>query len=561
MLIALIFGGVAANAQFRDGHYLPQLGLDLAGGTTVTLTAVTEAGKKPPESQINQAVDIIRQRVNGLGIAESQVSAQDDAIIVQVPGQGQRKVVEQVGQTARLYFRQVLVTGPGAPAPQPSASTPSSKPSKSGKPSESAKPNESPSGRALSKALQSQPQSSGRPAAAAPTDQPTSLPTSIPTDLGQQQQQGPDLSGVDPKMIQKFQELDCSQKKNRTGGGKLEKPEDQVVACDRTGSEKFILGPAKVLGTNVDKASGISDPQDFGKWKVTLDFDGKGTKQFSALTTEAYQAQSPDRKRIAIELDHVVQSAPGINDGPITGGTAEISGDFKQTDAEDLANVLKYGALPLQFKQSSIESVSPTLGKELLNGGLIAGGIGLGVVAVYVFLYYRGLGIVSILSLAGSALLTFGTVTLMSEFIGYRLSLAGIGGLIVAIGITADSFIVYFERLRDEVREGKTLRQATERSWVRARRTIVTADTVTFMAALILYVVSVDQVRGFAFTLGLTTLVDVLVVFLFTKPLMTLLVRTKFFGGGHRFSGLNPASLGARDVPRARTRRATVREA
>src|SRR5690606_37322694 len=263
------FGGIAANAEFKNGKYLPQLGLDLAGGTTVTLTAVTEAGKKPPEDQINQAVDIIRQRVNGLGVAEAQVSAQDDAIIVQVPGQGQRKVVEQVGQTARLYFRQVLVTGPGAPQPSPTDTASTGKPSgKPSKPGQSAKPNESPSGRAMGKALQ-EPRSSGRPAAA-PSDQPTSLPTSLPTDLGEQQQ-GPDLSGVDPKKITEFQKLDCSKKENRSGGGeKLEKPDEQVVACDRTGAEKFILGPAKVLGTNVTKASAISDPQDFGKWKVTL---------------------------------------------------------------------------------------------------------------------------------------------------------------------------------------------------------------------------------------------------------------------------------------------------
>ncbi|MQA06399.1 MAG: protein translocase subunit SecD [Streptosporangiales bacterium] len=544
----------------RDGKYLPQLGLDLAGGTTVTLTAVTESGNPPQEEQMNQAVNIIRQRVNGLGIAEAQVTAQGDSIIVQVPGHSQREVVEQVGQTAKLYFRQVLFSDAAAPQPSntptssPSAS-PSAEEGQSGRPS--IEPSESSSGRAMGKALQNEGPGQAQ-AGAAPSTLPTNMPTSLPTGGTQQQ---PDLSGIKKSTLMEFQKLDCTDKKNRSGGGgEIEKANEQVVVCDRDGTRKYILGPAKVLGTSVDEAEAISDPQDFGQWKVTLDFDGKGTKQFAALTTEASQQQG-DRNLIAIELDRTVISAPGITNGAITGGTAEITGDFKQKEAQDLANVLRYGALPLEFRQSSIESVSPTLGRELLTGGLLAGLIGLGVVAIYVFFYYRGLGVVSILSLAGSALLTFGVVTLMSEFIGYRLTLAGVGGLIVAIGITADSFIVYFERLRDEVREGKTLRQAVERSWGRARRTILTADTVTFLAAVILYIVSVDQVRGFAFTLGLTTFVDILVVFLFTKPLMSLLVRTRFFGGGHRFSGLSASSLGVPESVKARTRRVRTREA
>ncbi|MQA82897.1 MAG: protein translocase subunit SecD [Streptosporangiales bacterium] len=562
VLLALVFGGIVANAQFNNGQYLPRLGLDLAGGTTVTLTAVTESGKPPPERQIDQAVDIIRQRVNGLGIAESQVSAQGDSIIVQVPGQGQRKVVEQVGQTAKLYFRQVMISGPGG-VPEPTSSpsgTSTGEPTGEATPTpgetatapgETATPSQSASGRAVGKAMERRAAPTGLP-----TDLPTNLPTGMPT--GMPTEQGPDTSGIKPAKLEEFQKLDCTKAANRAGG-RLEKANEQVVACGRDGTEKYILGPAKVLGTEVTKAEAVSDPQDFGKWKVVLNFNGKGTSQFGQLTTAVNKEQG-DRRRVAIELDHLVMSAPNIEE-PILGGTAEISGSFTQESAQDLSNVLRYGALPLQFKQSSIESVSPTLGRELLNGGLVAGLIGLGVVAIYVFLYYRGLGLVSVLSLLGSGGLTFGVVVLMSEFIGYRLSLAGIGGLIVAIGITADSFIVYFERLRDEVREGKSLRQATERSWVRARRTILTADTVTFLAALILYIVSVDQVRGFAFTLGLTTLVDVIVVFLFTKPLMTLLVRTRFFGEGHPMSGLDPRRLGAKESTRVVARRATPREA
>jgi preprotein translocase subunit SecD len=554
ILVALVFGGIVAKAELGGGRYAPRLGLDLAGGTTVTLDAVTESGKAAPQSQINQAVNIIRQRVNGLGVAEANVSSQGSSIVVQVPGQGQSQVVNQVGQTAKLYFRQVLLAAPGQPQPT-GTPTPTPSASKTGKKGGKAKstlqPTSSPSGRALSKALQAHGTSAPQ-AAPSSSSAPTGLPTSLPTDLSQQQQQ-PDLSGISQANLKKFAALDCN-KQNRSGG-QLENPKAQVVVCGKDDGQKYILGPAKVFGTQVTKAEAVSDPQQFGQWKVVLDFNNAGTKAFGDLTTAASKQQGA-RNQIAIELDHLVVSAPGIQQGPILGGTAEITGNFKQTEAQDLANVLKYGALPLEFKKNAIQSVSPTLGRDQLNGGLLAGVVGLGLVIIYVFLYYRGLGIVSVLSLMCSALLTYGSVVLLSEFVGYRLSLAGIAGLIVAIGITADSFIVYFERLRDEVREGKTLRQATERSWTRARRTILTADTVSFLAALILYTVSVDQVKGFAFTLGLTTVIDIVVVFLFTKPLMTLLVRTRFFGGGHVLSGLDPARLGASNVARAVSRTA-----
>ncbi|MBO0826347.1 MAG: protein translocase subunit SecD [Streptosporangiales bacterium] len=559
MLVALGFGGIVAKAELGSGQYTPKLGLDLAGGTTVTLDAVTQSGKPAPQSQINQAVNIIRQRVNGLGVAEANVSAQGSSIVVQVPGQGQNEVVNQVGQTAKLYFRQVLFAAPGqaqpTSSPTPTASS-SKQPGKSSStPRASLRPTNSPSGRALSKALEAHGTSAhAAPSnAAAPSGQPTSLPTSLPTGLQQQQQQQPDLSGIPQATLKKFAALDCD--KHNRAGGQLEDPKQQVVVCGKDDGQKYILGPAKVFGTQVSKAEAVTDPQQFGQWKVNLSFNNAGTKAFGQLTTAASKQQGA-RNQIAIELDHLVVSAPGIQQGPILGGTAEITGNFTQTEAQDLANVLKYGALPLEFKKNAIQSVSPTLGRDQLNGGLLAGAVGLALVILYVFLYYRGLGMVSVLSLACSALLTYGSVVLLSEFVGYRLSLAGIAGLIVAIGITADSFIVYFERLRDEVREGKTLRQATERSWVRARRTILTADTVSFLAALVLYLVSVDQVKGFAFTLGLTTLIDIVVVFLFTKPMMTLLVRTSFFGGGHVLSGLDPGRLGASNVTRAVSRTA-----
>jgi preprotein translocase subunit SecD len=252
--------------------------------------------------------------------------------------------------------------------------------------------------------------------------------------------------------------------------------------------------------------------------------------------------------QFAIVLDGKVVSAPQVT-SPITQGSGEITGpggSFTHTQATSLTNVLKYGAVPLAFIPQSTQSISPELGASQLNAGLLAAAIGLLLVVIYSFLYYRGLAIVSVVSLAIAALISWLSVILLSKYQGYTLSLAGVAGLIVAIGITADSFVVYFERLRDEVREGRSLRAAVERGWQRARRTILVSDTVSFLAALLLYIIAIGDVRGFAFTLGLTTLIDIVVVFLFTKPMVTLLARTEFFGRGHKWSGLDPVRLGSK---------------
>jgi len=319
-----------------------------------------------------------------------------------------------------------------------------------------------------------------------------------------------------------------------------------------------------VLGTDVSSASAglASNSQGVatGGWQVNLNFTGKGRAKF-ADTTRRLAQQSDPLNRFGIVLDGLVVSAPALNNGPIVGGQAQITGNFTQSEATDLANVLKYGALPLTFDAGQVQEVSATLGGDQLKAGLIAGAIGLFLVVLYSLLYYRGLGLVTVASLMVSAILTYGLVVLLGWQVGFRLSLAGIAGLIVAIGITADSFIVYFERLRDEVRDGKSLRVSVETGWVRARRTILAADFVSFLAAVILYVVSAGGVRGFAFTLGLTTLLDVVIVFMFTKPLVTILARTKFYGQGHKWSGLDPEHLGTTRrtllTPAPRTRAAT----
>jgi preprotein translocase subunit SecD len=354
---------------------------------------------------------------------------------------------------------------------------------------------------------------------------------------------------VTPQLEQQLAQLDCSDlAKVRTDLRRQNRddPKKPLVTCSEDGGEKFVLGPAEVLGTDISSASaGLAtntQGQPVGGWQVVLDFTGAGSRKFADITRRLAALQG-DQNRFGIVLDGVVVSAPTTNE-PILGGSAQITGDFSQAEATELANVLKYGALPLAFDPGEVQEVSPTLGGDQLHAGLVAGAIGLALVVLYSLLYYRGLGLVTVASLLVAGLLNYGAVVLLGWQLGFRLSLAGVAGLIVAIGVTADSFIVFFERLRDEVRDGKTLRVAVEAGWHRARRTILAADFVSVLAAVVLYLLSVGGVRGFAFALGLTTLVDIAVVFLFTKPLVTLLARTRFYGGGHPLSGLDPGHLG-----------------
>jgi preprotein translocase subunit SecD len=343
--------------------------------------------------------------------------------------------------------------------------------------------------------------------------------------------------------VAKYNALDCTKAVNRQGGGG-DNPNQPLVSCDRTGGSKYILSKAEVLGSQISSASAVLDQTGGGGWMVLLNFNGEGTTAFANVTSRVVSLPAP-QNQVAIVLDGLVVSAPRIISA-ITAGNAQITGNFTQTDSSDLANVLKYGALPLAFDSGEVQQISPTLGSDQLHAGLLAGAIGLILVLLYSLLYYRGLGLISIGSLTIAGGLTYLLTLVLGKTIGFTLTLAGIAGLIVSIGITADSFIVFFERLRDEVREGKSLRSAVETGWVRARHTIIVADSVSLIASVLLYFFAVGGVRGFAFTLGLTTLIDLLIVFTFTKPLLTLLVRTKFYGGGHRLSGLSPDRLGAK---------------
>jgi preprotein translocase subunit SecD len=358
-----------------------------------------------------------------------------------------------------------------------------------------------------------------------------------------------------------FNKLNCAGKNwQQTVGytkGQYTNPHIQIVSCD-SAHNKFVLDKSDVAGNMIASAS--ATPQtNSSAWQVNLSFKSNGAKAFGDLTTTMYDQYGTSNSPLddlAVVLDGTVVSFPAINQGPITGGQAQITGNFNQQMATTLANQLSYGALPLSFHQQSVQSVSPELGRDQLAAGLTAGALGLILVVMYLLIYYRGLAIVAAGSLVIAALLAFLSVILLGKYQGFALSLAGIAGLIVAIGITADSFVVFFERLRDEVRDGRSLRAAVERGWGRARRTILVSDTVSFLAAALLYYFAIGTVRGFAFTLGLTTIIDVLVVFTFTKPVMTLLARTKFFGQGHPLSGLDARRLGARAPWRAAPRAA-----
>jgi preprotein translocase subunit SecD len=506
----------------------PKLGLDLQGGTSVTLTARLPEGEKGQitKSAMDQAKQIIEDRVNGTGVAEAEVSVQGNRnIVVNIPGD---ELKTDLLSTALLRFRPVLQAGQAAPAQQSPSGAPTGSPSPSATPSGSSSPSPSPStsdnGRAVSGALLGQ--------------QSSPSPTPTPSAGGE----GQGAAQITPEIQKQFDQLDCA-KSAEERKGKIEPADGLLVTCDSDGF-KYILGPTAVEGTHLNGANAGLPQSGVGSWQVNLSFDGTGTKQFAQTTKDLVNKQSP-QNQFAIVLDGQVVSAPVVQ-AEIPTGRAEITGNFSQSEAKDLANVLKYGALPLAFDQSELNEISPTLGSDYLVVGVIAGAVGLALVALYLLIYYRGLGLVAMASLVIAGLLTYASVVLLGEWIGFTLTLAGIAGLIVAVGITADSFVVFFERLRDEVRDGRSLRAAVEHGWRRARRTILVADFVSFLAAAVLYILSIGSVRGFAFALGLTTVIDVVVVFLFTKPLIALLARTKFYGGGHRWSGLDPDRLGAR---------------
>ena len=497
-LLIIILGITGLNwlaVAFQGGQWAPKLALDLEGGTQIVLAAqLPEGSPDPSAEQMQQAVSIIRQRVDAAGVSEAEITTQGGRnIVVAVPGEMDEQTRARIENSAKLEFRPVLVTDAAA-------------------------------------------SSQIIPPEMLPPDLSTA-PAVEPTDPS-------DLNQIYDTLYLEFLQFNCATDIKPASEIDPAKP---LITCDQSGTEKYILGPVEVSGSNIANASsGLVQTQTgatTNQWAVNIQFDAPGTDAFAAMTQRLFGLQGA-QNQFAATLDNLVIVAPTTN-AVITDGRPQISGTFTEASARTLADQLKFGALPFNFETQSAETISATLGTSQLMSGLIAGLIGLILVVVYSVVQYRVLGLVTIASLAIAAVFAYLVVTYLSNQEGYRLSLAGVAGLIVAIGITADSFIVYFERIKDELRDGRSLPAAVEAGWSRAIRTILASDAVNFLVAVVLFFIAVGNVRGFALTLGLTTLIDLVVVTMFTHPLMRLLAHTRFFGGGHPLSGLDPRALGA----------------
>ena len=519
-IIAVMGGVVGAGVLWGGWTAAPKLALDLQGGTQIILEPlIAEGAADVTNEQLEQAVSIIRQRVDATGVSEAEISTLGSNIVVAIPGTPDQATLDRIQASAKLEFRAVLLTGgpaatsvgdgtdvdgDGTPDPTDSA-TPGATPT----PTESA------------------------------TADPSATPSATPTD-------GSDLAWLTPELQEQYAAFDCASLATATTNAA---PADEpLITCETDLSIKYILGPVEVDGSNLTDARfgqrQGNNGATTGQWAVYPTFDAEGTEAFADITTRLVSLPSP-RNQFAAVLDGKVLIAPQTN-AAITDGRPEITGGFDQVQASTIADQLKFGALPVSFQVQSRDTISATLGESQLTSGLIAGGIGLLLVVIYSFFQYRLLASVTIASLVVAAVITYLTITIFAwGRLDYRLSLAGVAGLIVAIGFTVDSFIVYFERIRDELRDGRGLTGAVEAGWKRALRTIYAAKGVTLLSAIVLYLVAVGNVRGFAFTLGITVIIDVLVVVLFTHPMLQLLATRRFFLSGHPLSGLDPQALGA----------------
>lgn len=490
--LALLLGG---GSIWSNASWTPKLALDLEGGTEMILAPKVQGGSEITQEQLDQAVEIIRQRVDGSGVSEAEITTQSGRnVVVSLPGVPSAETRQLIQASAQMEFRPVLAIAAGTPVETPLPEEQLPKPA-------------------------------GEPANAS------------------------DDNWITPELYREFESTDCTDPATLEASTEAAPADQPLITCEPGTGAKYILGPVEVPGSNIaDATFGLSTSSQgasINEWGVNIEFNGEGTEVFKSVTERLFAFQQGDpHNQFAIVLDGQVISAPTVQ-GVITDGKPRITGNFTQESAQALSEQLKYGALPISFDIQSEQQVSATLGADQLKMGLIAGVIGLVLVAVYSLFQYRALGFVTIISLVVAGLLTYLAICLLGWSQNYRLSLAGVAGLIVAIGQTADSFIVYFERIRDELRDGRGLVSAVDNGWKRAKRTVLASKAVNVLAAVVLYFVAVGNVRGFAFTLGLTAIADLIVVFLFTHPTMVLLARTKFFGEGHKWSGLDTTRLGA----------------
>ena len=588
-LVTLTVAIVSACAALAIGHLAkgvspyPDLALDLKGGTQLILTPTptSEGQRAITEEDITQAISIIRNRIDASGVSESEISSMGSSnIMVSIPGTPSQEQLDLIRSSSQMNFRPVLRIGPAQGVlqneqqpkvdnPQSGAQSGAQSGEQSGAQSgeQSGAQSGEQSGAGAADTAQSGVQSTAldeataRGAADADGDGVLSdTPATTPENAS-------DLAWVTEQVMYDFLTLDCSASADvKRVEGPADKP---YAACDESGQIKYILGPVTVPGSDLKAVPGSdlttaaaaiarnNNGQSTGQWIVSLQFNHDGTEKFKETSTILYGYHdsdpqgssyrgSPDRNSFAVVLDGTVITAPSMQ-AIIPNGEAQISGNFTAQSATALANQLQFGSLPLNFEVQSEQQISATIGTDHLTVGLWAALIGFLLVILYLIWQYRGLAIISAGSLVVASVITYLVITLLSWAMGYRLSLAGVAGLIMAIGVTTDSFIVYFERVRDEVRDGRPLRAAVEEGWDRAKRTILVSDAVNLVAAVVLYLLAVGGVQGFAFTLGVTTVIDIAVIFLFTHPMMELLIRTRFFGEGHKLSGLDPEHLGAKN--------------
>lgn len=559
LALAVAFGLVALA-----GSWKPQLGLDLQGGTRITLVAANEDVES---DSLEEARQIIDDRVNGSGVAEADVVTEGgDIIVVEIPGENSRDLVETVQRTAQLRFRLVAcstvdgrcTTTTGLPEGLDVESlTPGAGGEQGGQQDGTQGNNRA--------ALGAWAQMSGESTSPSPSASPQAG-NQGGNEGGQQGNQQGDpyeacvAAAAEDELTERPLDwidnpttacVDAFNAFNAAGGcqdpGAVAVMEDSpaapLITCDEDGIA-YLLSASMIEGTDLDDA-GAAIPQNQVNYVVTLSFNGAGTDTFGEISTALVGTE----KQFAIVLDGQVLSAPTM-EGRILDGNAQISGDFTETSANSLATSLRYGSLPIEFEDDvSVETIGPSLAGDQLSAGLWAGGLGLALVMIYCLLYYRGLGLVVLGSLAVAAAATYAAVLLLSETAGFTLTLPGIAGFIIAVGVTADSFILFFERIRDEMRDGKSMRVAVESGWRRARVTRLAANTVSLLSALVLYIFATGAVKGFGFALGLSTIIDLLVLFFFTRPAVSYLARYRFFNGGGRLSGLSPETLGMDRVP------------
>ncbi|WHU59382.1 protein translocase subunit SecD [Trueperella pyogenes] len=533
LVLALVGSLIAGTITTEKSRFSPDLALDLEGGTQIILTPVTTDGSEVTAQDIREVINVIRQRVDATGVAEAEITAQGGSnIIVSLPGTPSQETLDLVRTSAVLRMRPVLsILDPAAMNAQKVVAA-------LGKRAGDLDPAKMDDA-ALDAAIKTLADDNGDGKL---SDEPARTPSNAS-----------DTAWITEKIKYDAFKLDCTVPDSRPAE-ETDRPKSSIVACDPVLKMKYILGPAELDGTHLTNASSAPAVNQqgvpTGGWAVNMSFNSEGGKIFGEVTTRLATLEPP-RNSFASVLDGRVISSARVS-FPITGGEAQITGQFTAAEAGALANQLKFGSLPLQFNVQSEEQISATLGSEQLNSGLIAGLAGVFLIVAYMIWQYHALGVVAIASIVMSTGLSYFIISLLSWMINYRLSMAGVLGIIISIGVTADSFIVYFERIRDEIRDGRSIPSAIQHGWNRAKRTIIISDFVNLVASVVLFLLTVGSVRGFAFTLGVTTVLDLVVVMMFTYPVMTLIAKTSFFGKGKRGSGMDAIRLEA--APRYRGR-------